>query len=238
MGREERLAGRLCSRSSILSVGTKGKRSVMCAGTPCWADQSCFARHSLTRGSASGTSTIKRAARHGRRVRSGCERRRRADHVAPETVVAARARDLPEPALRLRRASRRLGRSSRGAPGAGARDHHPRRDRRCSDDLPRGPAARRLSLRRLERRRLGLPGRDRLRHRRLLARWPPRARVGKRAARGQLVSPGAARARLRRSSARPLARSSSGPFGSRSTEATSSGPAAPTPGPASGSSTC
>ena len=117
----------------------------MCAGTPRCADQSCFARQSETSGSASGTTIDERAFGHsGGQYARRREHRSRADPVAPEGVVAARARDLPEPALGLRRASRRLGRSGGGATGARARDHHPRRDRRRPDDLSRGPSARRL----------------------------------------------------------------------------------------------
>ena len=237
MGGEE-LAQVGMQPSSIFSVGAKGKRSVMCAGTPCWADQSCFARHSCTSGSASGTSTISALPGRGGEYAQARERRRRADHVAPEGVVAARARDLPEPALGLRRASRRLGRSGRGAAGAGARDHHPRRDRGCADDLSR---------RRVCSTTVRFDGWN-------VAVWAFLGGIvygtigywlggllvhalasGLRA--GSSYRQARHVRRLRRGSARPLAPPRLAGPASRSTETTSSGPAAPILGPATGSST-
>ena len=196
-----------CSRSSTYSVGTNGKSSVMCAGTPCWADQSCFARHSCTSGSASGTSTISALRGTGRRVRSGCERRRGADHVAPEGVVAANARDLPEPTLRVRRASGRLGRSGRGPAGARARTDPPRRDRGRALDLDRRTSPRRPGVRELGPRGplVGVSRRRVLRHLRLLARRPDGARAGQRPRRRDVVPSGAPCRGFCRGPTRPLA---------------------------------
>ena len=55
--------------SSTRSVGMNGYRTVMWAGTPRCADQSCFARQSETSGSASGTSTTRAVSGIGQTVR-------------------------------------------------------------------------------------------------------------------------------------------------------------------------
>ena len=227
----------VASASSIFSVGTNGKRSVMCAGTPCWADAVVLRpplRRRVARPRAPRRSSALRGT--GRRVRSGVNAAA-AEPVAPARVVAARALGLPARARVCSRRSGRLGRRSRGAAGAGARDHPPRRDRRCPDDLARGPAARRLDA---------SPAGTSSSGRSSAGSSTDRSPTGSaassctgwpRSALGQLVPTGAAPARLRRGAARALA-ALVWPFGSRSTEATSSGPAAPTRGPASGSSTC